>query len=60
VSNEELRISFNIPSSMLWDYIGMGYFRRRIVDWDKYISDKILKDNHISPGHLSEKEKQLL
>lgn len=60
VSNEELRVSFNIPKSMLFEYIGMGYFRKRIDDWDYYFNYKRLTQNHIRVSHLSDNEKLLL
>lgn len=60
VSNEELRVSFNIPKSMLFEYIGMGYFRKRIDNWDYYFNCKRLTQNHIRVSHLSDNEKLLL
>ena len=60
VSNEELRVSFNIPKSMLFDYIGMGYFRKRINNWDLYFNNKLLKQNGISLSHLTTHEQQML
>ena len=43
VSNEELKVSFNIPKSMLFDYIGMGYIKKRIVNWDSYFNKRASK-----------------
>lgn len=60
VSNEELRVSFNIPKSMLFEYIGVGYFRKRIDNWDYYFNCKRLTQNHISVSHLTDNEKLLL
>lgn len=42
ISNEQLRISINIPSNMLYDYIGEGWIKRRIIDWDKFFVQKEL------------------
>jgi len=56
VSNEELRVSFSIPKEMLFDYLGMGYIKKRIENWDTYFARKILEENHISTKHLSDEE----
>lgn len=59
VSSEILKISFQIPTSMLYDYIGIGYIKGRVCNWDNYFDRKILIDNHISVSHLSPSEKIL-
>ena len=59
ISNEELRVSFAIPNTMLYDYIGIGYIKGRVCNWDNYFDRKVLIDNHISVSHLSPSEKIL-
>ena len=59
ISNEELRVSFAVPNTMLYDYIGIGYIKGRVCNWDNYFDRKVLIDNHISVSHLSPSEKIL-
>ena len=56
VSNEDLKISIQVPKIMLYDYIGIGYIKKRVENWDNYFDLKILKEHHISKSHLSKEE----
>lgn len=40
ISNEQLRISINIPNEMLYDYIAEGWIKHRVVDWNKFFIQK--------------------
>ena len=59
VSNEDLKISIQVPKTMLYDYIGIGYMKRKVENWDNYFGRKILKEHHISKSHLSKEEMDL-
>ena len=45
---------------MLYDYISIGYIKKRVIDWTYYFNHKILSENHISMSHLSKEERELL